>query len=50
MRHAPLIELARGLADEVVSADPTLSRPEHAGIRKLVFERYAERLALTASG
>ncbi len=50
VRHAALIELARTLADDVVADDPHLQEPEHAGLRKLVWERYAERLALTAAG
>ncbi|MBI1947384.1 MAG: ATP-dependent DNA helicase RecG [Deltaproteobacteria bacterium] len=50
VRHAPLIERARALADELVAADATLSHPDHAGLRRLVFERYAARLALTAAG
>lgn len=48
--HAPLIELAREIADDVVDRDPALARPEHAGLKKLVWDRYAERLALTAAG
>jgi ATP-dependent DNA helicase RecG len=49
-KHAPLIEVARGLADDVVAADPTLSSPANRGVRRLVWERYADRLALTAAG
>ncbi len=49
-KHAALIELARELADTIVAADPQLTLPEHAGLRRLVWERYAERLALTAAG
>ena len=50
VRHAPLIEKARALAEEIVAHDPGLSQPEHQGLRRLVFERYAARLALTAAG
>jgi ATP-dependent DNA helicase RecG len=50
VRHGALIELARAFADDVVAADPLLERAEHAGLRKLVWERYAARLALTAAG
>ncbi len=50
VRHASLIERARALADDLVARDPALSAPEHAGLRKLVLERYAARLALTAAG
>ncbi|MCC7107930.1 MAG: DNA helicase RecG, partial [Deltaproteobacteria bacterium] len=50
VRHAPLIETARALAEEIVTQDPGLVRPEHQGLRRLVFERYAARLALTAAG
>lgn len=49
-RHASLIERARRLADDVVAVDPTLSMPAHRGVRRLVWERYAGRLALTAAG
>jgi ATP-dependent DNA helicase RecG len=49
VRHAPLIELTREIADEIVRVDPQLSRPEHAGLRRLVLERYAARLALASS-
>jgi ATP-dependent DNA helicase RecG len=50
VRHAALIERARHLADEIVARDPALMRPEHEGLRRLVLERYAARLALTAAG
>jgi ATP-dependent DNA helicase RecG len=50
VKHARLIETARDLAEGIVVTDPTLSRPEHAGLRRLVHERYADRLALTAAG
>jgi ATP-dependent DNA helicase RecG len=50
VRHAPLIELSRTLADALVQADPQLARPEHHDLRLLVVERYAERLALTGAG
>jgi ATP-dependent DNA helicase RecG len=50
VRHAALIEQARRLADDVVTRDPELAQPEHAGLRRLVLERYARRLALTAAG
>ena len=50
VRHAALIESARELADDIVAADPELAAPDHVGLRRLVFDRYAERLALTASG
>ncbi|MBM4280593.1 MAG: ATP-dependent DNA helicase RecG [Deltaproteobacteria bacterium] len=50
VRHAALIERARRFADEIVERDPTLTLPEHADLRRLVLERYAERLALTAAG
>jgi ATP-dependent DNA helicase RecG len=50
VRHADLIERARQLADAIVAKDPALALPEHAGLRRLVVERYAARLALTAAG
>ena len=43
-------ETARGLAEDIVAADPKLAHPNHRGLRQLVWERYAERLALTAAG
>jgi ATP-dependent DNA helicase RecG len=48
VRHAPLIELSRELADRVVAADPRLEA--HPSLKQLVLERYAARLALTAAG
>jgi ATP-dependent DNA helicase RecG len=50
VHHAALIERARHLAEDIVNDDPMLARTEHAGLRRLVLERYAERLALTAAG
>jgi ATP-dependent DNA helicase RecG len=50
VRHAPLIELSRNLATRLVDEDPDLRGPENRGLRKLVLERYAARLALTAAG
>jgi ATP-dependent DNA helicase RecG len=49
-KNAALIETARELADGIVGRDPTLSQPAHRGLRRLVWERYADRLALTAAG
>jgi ATP-dependent DNA helicase RecG len=50
VRHAPLIEQTRQLADALIEGDPSLTREEHTGLRKLVYERYASRLALTSAG
>ncbi len=50
VRHAPLIELTRSLAQTLVDDDPALARAAHAGLKKLVYERYARRLALVAAG
>ena len=50
VRHASLIELSRTLADSLVDDDPSLARPENAGLKKLVHERYAARLALASAG
>ena len=50
VKHAKLIEVARACAEDVVKDDPGLERPEHAGLRRLVYERYADRLALTSAG
>jgi ATP-dependent DNA helicase RecG len=49
-RHAKLIERARKLADDVLERDPELNEPEHEDLRRLVFERFAERLALAGVG
>ncbi len=49
-KHAKLIEVARGYAEDVVGRDPKLQLPEHVGLRRLVRERYADRLMLTSAG
>lgn len=50
VRHAPLIEQTRQLADDLVARDPALADSDNAGLRRLVHERYAARLALTTAG
>ncbi|HEU4566133.1 MAG TPA: ATP-dependent DNA helicase RecG, partial [Gemmatimonadaceae bacterium] len=41
---------ARRAAERVLAADPELARPEHAGIRKALSERYARALELFRVG
>jgi ATP-dependent DNA helicase RecG len=50
VHNAPMIEETRKLADDVVARDPQLSSAENTGLRRLVLERYAARLALTSAG
>jgi ATP-dependent DNA helicase RecG len=45
-----LLERARRDAFEVVAADPQLARPEHAALRRAVFEQYGETLELPEVG
>ena len=48
--HQALVEKARQQALAFVEDDPQLQRPEHRPLRRLVFERYQERLALAGAG
>ncbi len=50
VRHAPLIALAQTIAREILADDPQLTHSAHQGLRRLVTERYAERLALALAG
>jgi ATP-dependent DNA helicase RecG len=45
-RHEDLVPRARDAAQRVVELDPDLQHPEHAGLRKALEERFAERAAL----
>jgi ATP-dependent DNA helicase RecG len=45
-RHEDLVPRARDAAQRVVELDPELQHPEHAGLRKALEERFAERAAL----
>jgi ATP-dependent DNA helicase RecG len=45
-RHEDLVPRARDAAQRVVELDPDLKNPEHAGLRKALEERFAERAAL----
>jgi ATP-dependent DNA helicase RecG len=47
--HA-LLETTRDLAREIVKADAHLKAPDHAGLRRLVLNRYGESLELAAIG
>jgi ATP-dependent DNA helicase RecG len=45
-----LLEQARADAQELVAADPGLKKPEHAPLRRSVFERYGASLGLAEIG
>jgi ATP-dependent DNA helicase RecG len=47
---ADLLRVARRDAFALVTADPRLTRPEHAGLRRAVLERYGQTLDLAAIG
>jgi ATP-dependent DNA helicase RecG len=46
LRDDDLMFRAREAADRIIDHDPTLSRPEHAGLRAALVSRFAERAAL----
>ena len=50
MRDEALALTARDAASGVLAADPTLSRPEHAALRRLLTDRYARALELFRVG
>jgi ATP-dependent DNA helicase RecG len=50
IRDEQLSTLALSLATEILAGDPELSRPEHAGIVRVVRERYARALELFRVG
>jgi ATP-dependent DNA helicase RecG len=50
VQHVELLARAREEADRVVEADPDLSRPEHAALRRALAERMAEVEAYGAEG
>jgi ATP-dependent DNA helicase RecG len=50
LRDEVLNERALHLASQLLNADPELQRPEHAGLRRVLHERYARSLALFRVG
>jgi ATP-dependent DNA helicase RecG len=50
LRDEELNEQARVAADEVLERDPELERPEHAGMRRVMGERYKRSLELFRVG
>jgi ATP-dependent DNA helicase RecG len=50
IRDDDLVARARDAAQHIVGADPDLTRPEHAGLRTAIEERFAERAALYEVG
>ncbi len=50
LRDEVLNERALGLATRLLDADPELQRQEHAGLRRVLHERYARSLALFRVG
>jgi ATP-dependent DNA helicase RecG len=50
IRDDDLVARARDAAQHIVGADPDLARPEHAGLRTAIEERFAERAALYEVG
>jgi ATP-dependent DNA helicase RecG len=50
VQDADLVSLARQDALELVKNDPNLSRTEHAELRKVVWQRYGEKLDLAEVG
>jgi ATP-dependent DNA helicase RecG len=50
LRDEELNELARQAADRLLADDPTLMRPEHAPLRRVLGERYTRSLALFRVG
>ena len=41
---------ARDAADDIIASDPTLTHPDHAGLRKVLSQRFAERAAMYGVG
>lgn len=50
LRDEELLLRARQAAERMMSVDPDLERPEHAGVRRLLTERYARALELFRVG
>jgi ATP-dependent DNA helicase RecG len=49
-RDEALNEQARATAERMIGADPDLTRPEHAGLRRVLGERYARAMELFRVG
>jgi hypothetical protein len=45
-----VLEAARAAAFQIAASDPSLARPEHAGLRAHLETRFAERQALAEIG
>lgn len=50
VRDLPLLESAREEAGRLVTEDPELVRPDHRPLRRLLLERYGDRLGLVKVG
>ena len=50
LKDDDLMFRARDAADGIIAADPTLSHPDHAGLRQVLTRRFAERAALYGVG
>jgi ATP-dependent DNA helicase RecG len=50
LRDEALSDVARDAAEHLMESDPELERPEHAGLRKALGERYARSLELFRVG
>ena len=50
VRDAALVEQARAIATEILTADPTLHAAEHAVLRRLVWSRWGTKLELVEAG
>ncbi len=50
LRDEALSAIARREADTLLDVDPTLGRPEHAGLRRMLSQRYDRALALFRVG
>jgi ATP-dependent DNA helicase RecG len=50
LRDDDLVHRARDAAQRIIDEDPDLQRPEHAGLRSALEQRFAERAALYEVG
>ncbi|PLX44377.1 MAG: DNA helicase RecG [Deltaproteobacteria bacterium] len=50
LRDGPLLEVARGMAQAVLKADPPLSSPDHSVVKRVVEARWSSKLSLLYSG
>jgi ATP-dependent DNA helicase RecG len=49
LRDGAILEKARQAAQKLIAADPTLSRPEHAGLRRRIQRVRPEESAIVVS-